>query len=37
MNYQLSSDNIYVPKIPVTHRNEEFDQGGFEVLQEMQL
>jgi SAM-dependent methyltransferase len=36
MNYQLSSDNIYVPPIPVTHRDEEYDQDGFDRLQKMQ-
>lgn len=36
MSYYLSPDNVYVPPIPVTHRDEEYDQDGFDSLQKMQ-
>jgi SAM-dependent methyltransferase len=36
MTYQLNSDNIYLPTIPVVHRDYEYDQGSFEMLREMQ-
>jgi SAM-dependent methyltransferase len=36
MIYSLNSNNIFTPEIPVVHRDEEYDSGGFEVLKEMQ-
>jgi len=34
--FKLSSANIYLPPIPVRHRDEEYDQDGFKVLHHMQ-
>ena len=36
LSYMLDSDGIYRPNIPVTHRDEEYDQGGFDMLFQMQ-
>jgi SAM-dependent methyltransferase len=36
MSYQLSSDGIHRPATPVQHRNEEYDQSGFDTLWAMQ-
>lgn len=35
-NYTLSPDGIYLPHLPVQHRDEEYDEGGFEILRNMQ-
>lgn len=35
--YQLSPSGIHVPVKPVLHREEEYDQAGFDILREMQL
>lgn len=35
-NYHLSSTGIYQPSIPVAHRDDEYDQTGFDTLREMQ-
>jgi len=34
--YSLDSNGIYRPNIPVTHRDDEYDQSGFEMLFQMQ-
>lgn len=34
--YNLSSSNIYLPPTPVIHRDEEYEQDGFEMLKHMQ-
>src|SRR5262249_19286267 len=34
--YQQDTEGIFVPYIPVTHRDEEYDQQGFETLLQMQ-
>lgn len=36
MNYKLCSDSIYRPNSPIQHRDEEYDQVGFETLWAMQ-
>ena len=36
MTYALQPDGIFVPDIPVLHRDEEYDSRGFEVLRDMQ-
>jgi len=36
ISYKLNSSNIYLPQIPVTHRDEEYEQDGFVMLREMQ-
>jgi SAM-dependent methyltransferase len=36
MNYHLGSNNIYMPTVPVMHRDEEYEQDSFEMLHEMQ-
>lgn len=36
MDYQLNSNNIYLPPTPITHRNEEYEQDGFTLLCQMQ-
>ena len=36
MKYVLSPDGIYRPDVPIQHRNEEYDQSGFEILCAMQ-
>ena len=34
--YQQDTEGIFVPYVPVTHRDEEYDQQGFETLLQMQ-
>jgi SAM-dependent methyltransferase len=34
--YQQDTEGIFVPYIPITHRDEEYDQQGFETLLQMQ-
>lgn len=34
--YTLDSSGIYRPGVPVTHRDEEYDQSGFDMLFQMQ-
>jgi SAM-dependent methyltransferase len=34
--YQQDTEGVFVPYIPVTHRDEEYDQQGFETLLQMQ-
>lgn len=36
MNYFIDQDGIYRPQLPVYHRNDEYEQAGFDVLWEMQ-
>ena len=36
MYYKRNSDNIYLPQIPITHRDEEYEQDFFTILREMQ-
>jgi SAM-dependent methyltransferase len=36
MTYSLNANNIFMPDVPVVHRDDEYDSGGFEVLREMQ-
>jgi len=36
MTYHLSPTGIYQPHIPVAHRNDEYDQTGFETLWDVQ-
>lgn len=36
MHYQLTTDKIYLPPIPISHRNEEYDPANFEMLHSMQ-
>lgn len=36
MNYHLNINNIYLRSTPVTHRDDEYEQDGFELLREMQ-
>jgi SAM-dependent methyltransferase len=36
MTYHLTPTGIYRPSIPVTHRDEEYDQTGFDTLWDMQ-
>jgi hypothetical protein len=33
--YQQDTEGIFVPDIPVTHRDEEYDQPGFETWLQM--
>lgn len=35
-NYTLGPNGIQLPTIPVQHRDEEYEQGGFETLRDMQ-
>lgn len=35
-NYTLSSDGIFRPSMPVKHREEEYEEDGFETLRDMQ-
>lgn len=35
-SYTLDPSGIYRPKIPVSHRDEEYDQSGFDMLFQMQ-
>jgi SAM-dependent methyltransferase len=35
-NYTLSPNGIHLPPIPVQHRDEEYEEGGFETLRDMQ-
>lgn len=36
MNYVLDETGIHRPRFPVAHRNDEYDEGGFDALLEMQ-
>lgn len=36
MFYKINSDGIYIPPVQVCHRDDEYDQGGFETLLNMQ-
>ena len=36
LSYTLDSKGIYRPSTPVTHRDEEYDQSGFDMLFQMQ-
>ena len=36
LSYTLDSNGIHRPTIPVTHRDEEYDQSGFDMLFQMQ-
>lgn len=35
-NYTVQADGIFRPRVPVEHRDDEYDQGGFETLCKMQ-
>ena len=35
-NYTLSPSGIHLSPIPVRHRDEEYEEGGFETLRDMQ-
>lgn len=35
-HYRPSPEGIYVPRTPVSHRDEEYDSHGFDVLRDMQ-
>ena len=34
--YTLSTSGIYIPPLPVQHRDEEYQEDGFETLRDMQ-
>jgi len=36
ISYQLNDVGIHLPNIPVFHRDDEYDQAGFDVLWDMQ-
>jgi 2-polyprenyl-3-methyl-5-hydroxy-6-metoxy-1,4-benzoquinol methylase len=36
MSYAIDELGIYRPSVPVTHRNDEYDESGFKLLLEMQ-
>jgi trans-aconitate methyltransferase len=35
--YTPNADGVFVPDVPITHRDEEYDQRGFDALWEMQV
>jgi hypothetical protein len=36
-DYAPNADGIFVPDVPIEHRDEEYDPRGFDVLWEMQV
>ena len=36
-DYALNGDGLFVPEVPIAHRDDEYDQRGFDALWEMQV
>ena len=36
ISYSLQANGIFMPNVPVVHRDDEYDPGGFDLLKEMQ-